>query len=254
MPGFYGKLPGKGDFLTRHLPRQFVDVWDEWLQSGMNESRQALGDDWLQIYLTSPLWRFVLPPGTCGDSGWAGVMMPSMDRVGRYFPMTVATELTAPVFPLMVAGFGNPWFDSVENCLLEALDNEALNLDQFAEELESYDISNALANAPALDNAVLFGSANMDRGVRSPLGDDLNIGSALIGVTVGVLQDTLASCGVWWGRGSERIAPSLVFCRGLPDPGKFPALLDGRWSDRGWSDSTMPSHSLPDDPLALVEL
>ena len=84
MAGFYGKLPGKGDFLTRNLPRQFVDVWDDWLQSGMNAAKQVLGDEWLQVYLTSPLWRFVLPPGICGESAWAGVMMPSMDRVGQY--------------------------------------------------------------------------------------------------------------------------------------------------------------------------
>ena len=103
MAGFYGKLPGKGDFLTRNLPRQFVDVWDDWLQSGMNAAKQVLGDEWLQVYLTSALWRFVLPPGICGESAWAGVMMPSMDRVGRYFPMTVAVELTLPVSPVMVA-------------------------------------------------------------------------------------------------------------------------------------------------------
>ncbi|MCJ7558216.1 MAG: type VI secretion system-associated protein TagF, partial [Gammaproteobacteria bacterium] len=128
MTGFYGKLPGKGDFLTRKLPRQFVDVWDDWLQSGMNATKQVLGDEWLQIYLTSPLWRFVLPPGTCGESAWAGVMMPSMDRVGRYFPMTVAAELALPVSPVMVAISCQPWFESVENSLLEALDNEALDI------------------------------------------------------------------------------------------------------------------------------
>lgn len=248
MAGFYGKLPGKGDFLTRQLPRQFVDVWDDWLQSGMNTAKQVLGDEWLQAYLTSPLWRFVLPPGTCGESAWAGVMMPSMDRVGRYFPMTVATELTPPVSPVTVAVSCDAWFESVENTLLEALDNEALDIDLFAGELESNQIDGHAVQLPTLD------FAGVDRGVRSPLGEDLNIANALLGVTIGVLDDSLASSGVWWGRGSERIAPSLVFCRGLPSPERFPAMLDGRWVEHGWSDSATPFPDLSGGAYATVEI
>ena len=30
-----------------------------------------------------PIWRFVLLPGLIGSNGWAGVLMPSVDRVGR---------------------------------------------------------------------------------------------------------------------------------------------------------------------------
>ena len=32
-------------------------------------------------------------PGTAGEQGWAGVLMPSVDRVGRYFPLTIALPL-----------------------------------------------------------------------------------------------------------------------------------------------------------------
>ena len=248
MAGFYGKLPGKGDFLTRNLPRQFVDVWDDWLQSGMNAAKQVLGDEWLQVYLTSPLWRFVLPPGICGESAWAGVMMPSMDRVGRYFPMTVAVELTLPVSPVMVAVSCDAWFESVENSLLEALDNEALDIDLLAGELESNQIDQQAAQASAFD------LTGVDRGVRSPLGEDLNIAGALLGVTVGMLDDALASSGVWWGRGSERISPSLVFCRGLPGPDRFPAMLDGRWAEHGWVDSVTPSSGLPGITYLAVDV
>ena len=93
MTAFYGKLPARGDFLTRSLSREFINRWDDWLQSGMNASRQALGEAWLDTYLTSPLWRFVLPAGICGNTAFAGVLMPSMDKVGRYFPMTVVRQI-----------------------------------------------------------------------------------------------------------------------------------------------------------------
>ena len=93
--GFFGKLPALGDFVERALPAEFVTPWDAWLQRAIAASRASLGEQWLDIYLTSPLWRFVLGAGPCGARAWAGVMMPSVDRVGRYFPLTVAAPLPA---------------------------------------------------------------------------------------------------------------------------------------------------------------
>lgn len=84
--GFYGKLAGRGDFVSRGLPNTFVEPWDAWLASGMRASQDELGAAWLDAYLTSPLWRFAIAPGLLGGEAVAGVVMPSIDRVGRYFP------------------------------------------------------------------------------------------------------------------------------------------------------------------------
>jgi len=88
--GFYGKLPGEGDFVTRRLPWEFTSAWDDWLQQGMQASRAALGDTWLDLYLSAPIWRFQLAPGVCGPLAWRGLFFASVDRVGRYFPLTLA--------------------------------------------------------------------------------------------------------------------------------------------------------------------
>ena len=92
MPGggFYGKLPSEGDFVTRRLPWEFTSVWDDWLQQGLQASREALGARWLELYLSAPIWRFQLAPGVCGPAGWRGLFFASVDRVGRYFPLTLA--------------------------------------------------------------------------------------------------------------------------------------------------------------------
>src|SRR5690348_13402684 len=96
--GCYGKLPCLGDFVSRRLPRSFVQPWDAWLQGALSASHAQLGADWIAAYLASPFWRFALPPGLCGPEGWAGVLMPSTDRIGRSFPFTVATPIPpAPV-------------------------------------------------------------------------------------------------------------------------------------------------------------
>ncbi|WP_052249795.1 type VI secretion system-associated protein TagF [Tateyamaria sp. ANG-S1] len=91
--GAYGKIPALGDFLRSNVGHGFVQAWDAWLQSGMTEVRTALGDQWDDTYLTAPIWRFSLPSGLAGPSAMIGVVMASVDRVGRQFPLT----LSAPV-------------------------------------------------------------------------------------------------------------------------------------------------------------
>lgn len=71
MVGFYGKLASRGDFVSRALPQSFVGPWDSWLAAGLLASQQRLGGDWLNVYLVSPLWRFVLAPGVCGPDAAA---------------------------------------------------------------------------------------------------------------------------------------------------------------------------------------
>src|SRR5215467_11283482 len=93
--GFFGKLPSHGDFIERRVGAPFRDVWDEWLQRCIATSRQTLGSEWLDCYLTSPMWRFFLSDGIAGATSYAGILLPSVDRVGRYFPLTVVVELPA---------------------------------------------------------------------------------------------------------------------------------------------------------------
>src|SRR5690242_5843652 len=91
VAGWYGKLPSLGDFAGRRLPSIFVEPWDGWLASGMSAWRES-DEEWLQAFLSAPASRFALGPGVPFDlsPGYAGVLVPSVDRVGRYFPLTVA--------------------------------------------------------------------------------------------------------------------------------------------------------------------
>ena len=92
LPGWFGKLPGMGDFAQRRLPEQFRTVWDAWLQTGLFDLRNRK-PDWVERYLEGPIWFFILGPQLAGPKPWLGVMLPSVDSAGRYFPLTLATEL-----------------------------------------------------------------------------------------------------------------------------------------------------------------
>lgn len=119
--GFFGKLPSLGDFVNRRLPRQFIDRWDQWLQSSVRLSQEVHGEQWLSLFLVSPFWRFAISPGVCGEQGWAGVMMPSVDRVGRYYPLTLAQAIEpAQMTEIFLAD--SAWFNRLESAALSVLE------------------------------------------------------------------------------------------------------------------------------------
>jgi type VI secretion system protein ImpM len=127
VPAWFGKLPGTGDFAQRRLSPEFVEVWDNWLQTGLQHLR-AERDDWLAYYLEAPLWFFALGPQVIGANPWAGLLMPSVDSVGRYFPLTLAIELAPDegVSPEQALARVHLWWERSAQAALTALDT---NLD-----------------------------------------------------------------------------------------------------------------------------
>jgi type VI secretion system protein ImpM len=139
QPGWYGKLPGTGDFAQRRLPTRFVSSWDRWLQSGF-EYLRGVRQNWESNYLEGHVWFFQLGPSVIGPKPWIGVLVPSVDAVGRYFPLTVALELEDR--PENSAGVTNDnqndsaalFLEQCARCALEALD-EDLAVGMFDERL-----------------------------------------------------------------------------------------------------------------------
>lgn len=123
--GWYGKLPALGDFAQRRLDQDFITGWDAWLQGGIVESQRILGADWLATYLRAPVWRFVLASGVLGARSWSGILLPSVDRVGRYFPLTVCAPLPAFNWSALEAAALDAWMDRLEHAARACLTHEA---------------------------------------------------------------------------------------------------------------------------------
>ena len=94
--GAFGKMPSAGDFFRLNAPPGFVRAWDGWLQQAMLEGQRALGPAWDDAYMSAPIWRFTLTAGLAGPHKAQGVLMPSVDRVGRRFPLTLMRALDTP--------------------------------------------------------------------------------------------------------------------------------------------------------------
>jgi type VI secretion system protein ImpM len=91
--GAFGKMPALGDFLRQAAPQSFVPVWDAWLQTTLLYGRANMGDNWDANYMSAPIWRFTLSAGLAGDQKILGILTPSVDRVGRQYPLTLMTEI-----------------------------------------------------------------------------------------------------------------------------------------------------------------
>jgi type VI secretion system protein ImpM len=120
--GFWGKVPARGDFVHAGLPRDFTDPWHDWQSLVIAGSRALMGDAWLEAFLEAPVWRFILPPGLCGARAAVGLTMPSVDKVGRYFPLTLAA---LPETGTPVAEDWTEWLDDAEAVGRLALDEDA---------------------------------------------------------------------------------------------------------------------------------
>ena len=250
--GFYGKLPCKGDFLQRRVPQEFVDAWDPWLQECLQLSRRQLAEQWLQCYLTSPVWRFVLTEGVCGSGAYAGVMVPSVDRVGRYFPLAVIAQLDAEDCPLEVACDATAWFDAVEALAVKALQDPELDLEGFDLELaELVHLSTrpAAAEAAQLLRAMLQGEfARSAQQWQLPLAAAHSLRSAVYAFASRELLRGLRPLALWWSDGSQAAAPSWLVMRGLPRPTSFAAMLAGSWRAAGWASLASEAEAVPEEP------
>lgn len=134
MFGFYGKIPAHGDFIRFRADVSFVAKWDQFLQEGLGESREALNSKWDAAYQNAPIWRFVLDPDVCGKRAMTGILMPSQDRVGRRFPLTIFHTLPQATSPSLLDD--EPLMTELENTALACLDAQ-IDKDELARRLDA---------------------------------------------------------------------------------------------------------------------
>ena len=231
-PGFYGKVTSHGDFVARRLAPSFQQGWDAWLQSGMQHSRKTLAERWVATWLSSPIWRFALARGVCGDNAWVGLMMPSVDRVGRHFPLTLAACIDGQQSLLDCASLHDDWFKDLEELALSSL-GVGFSLDAF---------DTALCNLGPPDKCGADNAANATGGTQSgaviALDPAKELHEQLAAPSVGLMKAVAGAAlhdhSLWWTDGSPQIAPCMLVCSGMPVAGAFVALLDGTWGEHGW--------------------
>ena len=205
LPGWWGKLPGMGDFASRRLEgTRFVEEWDRWLQSCFGSLRQH-ESQWVEHYLASPVWLFALGGDIAEYSNWIGIIMPSVDSVGRYFPFTLASELTRAPVGAQLQNECALWWYRATHAALSALEED---MDASSFELALLSRFSTPVNGVSGANGA---SAESDEAMRNALSPDF----------VWPLQgECLWLSDPWGGQAQMRMR-----CFGLPRGERFATLF-----------------------------
>jgi type VI secretion system protein ImpM len=225
-PGCYGKIPGTGDFIVRNLPQAFVKQWDRWLQEALQGSRAVLGERWDENYFTAPIWRFAVAPRVCDDDGWAGVLMPSVDKVGRTFPLTLATRLrTVAQFATAIFHSGH-WFAQLEEIALAALrvDSDPAGLEQALNDAPFPESERGLPAHATAPTAVQWVAQSRDASFLELTHPD-DFAKILAVAATETLLSAQGWHAYWWTRGRSEGRPAAIALSGLPDARTFAAML-----------------------------
>lgn len=201
--GLFGKLPAKRDFIEYSVDRALMEKWDPWLQQAVATSRELLGEGWLDTYLHAPIWRFWLGPGICGIPV-IGALMPSVDGVGRYFPLSLiwcgAGEIPPPELDEQV-----DWFTAAEEILLGAL----------RDDVRYEGVQAALAQLPPVN--------------REAAAADASIPGMFRALRTESLPDFYRARSCWWVPSHDDGATPAraMLRRGLPAPPDYATMLTG---------------------------
>lgn len=224
--GFCGKIPARGDFVQSDFNGDFLKNWNEWLQAVVAVSREQVKDNWLEYYLTSPVWHFALSPGVCCESGVLGTVIPSVDQVSRHFPFTLAALHN--VSPLQ-AWHKNNWSASFENVILEVLEDD-FDLESWFKALkkQQQQVSGEQINVSHIESEDKIKKGWVIRGEMTPEPIELLHHQYL---------HHFGNYSLWWTMGSELVEPCFIVTDGLPQVSQFVAMMDGQWQQRNWNTS-----------------
>jgi type VI secretion system protein ImpM len=221
-PGWFGKLPAMGDFVSRRLDDDFIRRWDEWLAQGVQSIKQSHGEQANEILLTFPIWHFMIPRRLFDEESWIGILLPSVDRVGRCFPLTIAQPLSqvmgqhalldqTHVAPTLLAthDFLRPWV----NAAIDVLDDD---------DVERFESRLAQSNAAVLSLAALHTPDHAS-----------SLQNLLIAIASRLATSQLAGESLWWTgsldadavSGSNATPARLLRWPGVPDSKLLVELL-----------------------------
>ncbi len=180
-PFLFGKMPAHGDFISRGLDDETIEAADAAVAEAVTIAALKWDYRWDDVYVETPVWRFIAAPGVLGRDWTAGVFMASVDAVGRQFPL--------------IAGFSSASLALIARGeVLTAVLDETETLAR-----------NALLEASSVDTllAALDGAAR--RFAPAELTDP---GEAFAAAALGCAQSAAWSAeGLFWVAGSQAIEP-----------------------------------------------
>lgn len=218
--GLFGKLISKRDFIAVNTPKDFLLPWEAWMQGGLSASKNTLEGAWLAAYLAGPLWRFWLGGDVVG-SAVKGVFMPSMDGVGRHYPLTVfAAAEAGKAFPAPFEGADTAWYEAAEDFLLATIDHPE-DYDAVLAKLAELEIGETVTAQTAADVLDQHGAQIL------AAAEDADVLASLVALDAERLRREARGRSYFWTVGGPDFRPTAITASGLPSPHIMSPMLTG---------------------------
>jgi type VI secretion system protein ImpM len=224
-PGWFGKLSCLGDFASRRLTPEWLSGCDDWLSRCISYSQAQLGAQWLPTYLAAPVWRFAWGPNVADEQWWFGILMPSCDSVGRYFPLVLAQPRAMPPDDRFAFAHLELWWSQLAQAALATL-ADAASVERFEA---------ALLEAPPWPavRANSLRSQAVPGARRWQLPAGVGLGELAQALAAESLHERLLGQTLWWpwrpdGQpGQDGQEGQCTLAPGLPTPELFNEMLLG---------------------------
>ena len=229
--GYHISVPSRDGAYTARLSPSFVDSWSGWFSDCFEYANEYLGPDFNSVLPETGYWNFVLPPGTCDDRAWAGVMRPFVGD-GRSFLQTICLPIASFTSPITLALDSSAWFEHAGR-LLRGLDGEAFQPTVFDEAICELGTPVVNSDSNDRDDVTQLAAIPDHHAWRFEWSDKTTLEETLSSLEEVILNKLLSTHTLWWTAGVE--ANDLLVCDRLPDKDKFLAFLDGKWRTHGWN-------------------
>jgi type VI secretion system protein ImpM len=237
--GLFGKLPARGDFISRSIDRDLLRPLEDWLLPLVQTARGLLGDGWSAAWHRAPAWRFWIGPDILqGDwkrnmrshdrpGAVTGVLLPSADRQGRHFPLVLvlADDHARLMPPPVLSPPDRHWYAQCDH-LLDAA-RAGRDLAQVEAELSTLRAprlpEGAADMGPLLAQKSLWGQGGGQGGMHEG-------GDVWTDIRMSDHHLAAACRSYWWteapGRAESAPPPiSVISLAGLPDAETFAFML-----------------------------
>lgn len=234
----FGKLPARGDFIARNMPRAVQRPFEDWLIPLVQETRSELGEQWTALWRGAGPWRFWIGADVLGGSwqrdlrkpvheqagtggAMTGVLLPSADRHGRDFPLVLllADPLARLMPPPVTSSPDRGWYDLCDELLYAA---------RAGTEIDAVEAALDRLPGPFLPEGAEEMAALLDQRALWAQGTEtLADGTSRIWPDIARADHHLAAShrSYWWQAPRAGAAQRVLTLAGLPDAGSFAFML-----------------------------
>jgi type VI secretion system protein ImpM len=169
----------------------------------------------------------------------------------------LVAELPRQLSLLSVASATAPFFESLEQLVVDTLQSEPVDFETFDARVVDlgYDLEVACKPRPLSlhPEAGDVLAAAGESGVHLPIGSPDQIGLAFEQLLSHRLSAVYRPLALWWTAGSSNVEPSCLIVRGLPPPSTFACLLEGSWAHHHWRSVAADVEGVDPYDLALLD-